>query len=52
MREANSPEYVRTVLRAMPFHRLSEPDDPVALALFILSDEAKHLTGQVISLHG
>lgn len=52
MRGANSPEYIRTVLRAMPFHRMSDPIDAASLVLYLLTDEAKHLTGQVISLHG
>jgi 3-oxoacyl-[acyl-carrier protein] reductase len=52
MRGANSPEYIASVTRTMPGRKLGEPDDVVGLALFLVSEGARHITGQVISLRG
>jgi 3-oxoacyl-[acyl-carrier protein] reductase len=50
MRGANSPEYIEAVVRNMPGGRLGQPDDPVGLALFLVSDAGRHITGQEIAL--
>lgn len=52
MRGANTPEYIEATVRAMPGGRLGEPGDVVGLALFLASDGADHITGQVITLRG
>jgi NAD(P)-dependent dehydrogenase (short-subunit alcohol dehydrogenase family) len=39
-------------LRLMPISRIGEPDDVGALTAFLLSDEARWITGQVIGVDG
>ena len=50
MRGANSPEYIAAVTNAMPGRRLGQPEDVVGLALFLASEGARYITGQVIAL--
>jgi NAD(P)-dependent dehydrogenase (short-subunit alcohol dehydrogenase family) len=50
MRGANTAEYIASVANTMPGRRLGQPDDVVALALFLVSEGAQHITGQVIGL--
>jgi len=38
--------------RAIPFRRLGEPDDVAGIVVFLASDEASFITGQVISVSG
>ena len=52
MRGANTPEYIQSMTNSMPGRRLGQPDDAVGLALFLVSEGAKHITGQVIALRG
>ena len=52
MRGANTPEYIASMTNSMPGRRLGEPDDAVGLALFLVSEGAKYITGQVIALRG
>jgi NAD(P)-dependent dehydrogenase (short-subunit alcohol dehydrogenase family) len=52
MRGANSPEYIAAVAKTMPGGRLGEPQDVVGLVLFLLSEGAKDITGQVIVFRG
>lgn len=52
MRGANSPEYIASVTNTMPGRKLGQPEDVVGLALFLVSEGAKHITGQVIALRG
>lgn len=43
---------VKTVLRMYPTGRIGEPDDIAAMVVFLLSDKASWVTGQVISVNG
>ncbi len=52
MRGANTPEYIAAVTNTMPGRRLGQPEDVVGLALFLVSEGARHITGQVIGLRG
>jgi 2-hydroxycyclohexanecarboxyl-CoA dehydrogenase len=38
--------------RAIPMRRLGQPDDYPGLITFLLSDEARFITGQTISVSG
>lgn len=47
------PEKVReAALAAVPMKRMGEPDDVAAMAVFLASDKAKYLTGEVIKIDG
>ena len=52
MRGANSPEYIASVTSTMPGRKLGQPEDVVGLALFLVSEGARHISGQVIALRG
>lgn len=52
MRGANSPEYIASVTSNTPGNRLGEPQDVVGLAMFLVSEGARYITGQVIALRG
>ncbi|KWZ39759.1 short-chain dehydrogenase [Burkholderia savannae] len=49
--EANAAAWARAA-QATPLGRIAEPDDVAALIAFPLSDEARHITGQVIHIDG
>ena len=38
--------------RAIPFKRLAQPEDICGMVVFLVSDEASYITGQVISVSG
>jgi len=42
----------QTQLRLYPMGRLGEPEDVAAMIVFLASDRARHITGQVISVNG
>jgi 3-oxoacyl-[acyl-carrier protein] reductase len=52
MRGANSAEYIAAVAKTMPGGRLGQPQDAVGLTLFLASDGARDITGQVINFRG
>jgi len=52
MRGANSAEYIAALTKTMPGGRLGQPEDVVGLVLFLLSEGARNITGQVISFRG
>ena len=52
MRGANSAEYIAAVTKTMPGGRLGRPEDVVGLVLFLVSEGARDITGQVISFRG
>ncbi len=45
-------EYVQFMLMTMPIQRLGTPEDIVGACLFLLSDEAKWITGQILCVDG
>jgi len=48
-----APEKVRKALtRAIPFGRIAEPEEITDSILFMASDEASYITGQVVSVSG
>jgi 2-hydroxycyclohexanecarboxyl-CoA dehydrogenase len=40
------------VRRAYPLRRIGEPDDVGQAVLFLASDAARHITGQILSVNG
>ncbi len=52
MREANSAEYIAALTKTMPGGRLGQPEDVVGLVLFLISEGARDITGQVIPFRG
>jgi len=52
MRGANSAQYIATLTKTMPGGRLGQPEDVVGLVLFLLSEGARDITGQVINFRG
>ncbi|MEK7834965.1 MAG: SDR family oxidoreductase, partial [Pseudomonadota bacterium] len=52
MRGGNSAEYIAALTKTMPGGRLGQPEDVVGLVLFLLSEGARDITGQVISVRG
>lgn len=47
-----NPAMAEAIAKQHPIPRLGEPDDPAALAAFLLSDQAGWITGQVIGVDG
>jgi NAD(P)-dependent dehydrogenase (short-subunit alcohol dehydrogenase family) len=47
----NAPAWTRAA-EATPLGQVAEPDDIAALIAFLLSDSARHITGQVIHVDG
>jgi 3-oxoacyl-[acyl-carrier protein] reductase len=52
MSAALSEGQMEQIIRRTPMGRLGEPSDTVALMLFLLSDAASYITGQVILVDG
>jgi 2-hydroxycyclohexanecarboxyl-CoA dehydrogenase len=48
----NSQSYNDALARAIPFRRFAEPSEIAGAVLFFASDEAKFITGQVLSVSG
>ncbi len=45
-------DYYRARINEIPLRRFGTPEDVAAAALFLASDEAAYLTGQVINING
>ena len=52
MGEEAYAERVRKVLRMYPLRRLGEPEDIAAAVVFLASERAAWITGQVLSVNG
>jgi NAD(P)-dependent dehydrogenase (short-subunit alcohol dehydrogenase family) len=50
--EVGSPEVVEKLTATIPFKRLGTPQDIANLILFLASDEAEWITGEVIAING
>jgi 3-oxoacyl-[acyl-carrier protein] reductase len=49
---ATAGDFVKHLLAQMPLARLGQPDDMVQACLFLLSDAASWITGQVVNVDG
>jgi 2-hydroxycyclohexanecarboxyl-CoA dehydrogenase len=49
---AASPSIGRALARAIPLRRLGQPDDYTGMIAFLLSEDARYMTGQTISVSG
>ncbi len=47
-----SPKLEDALKRAIPFKRLAQPDDIAPAVAFLASDDARYITGQVLSVSG
>lgn len=52
MARAVPERILQRVIEAIPFHRLAEPEEVANLVVFLASDKAKYITGQVIAVNG
>jgi 2-hydroxycyclohexanecarboxyl-CoA dehydrogenase len=49
---AENESVIQKLIKATPLRRLGEPGDIGAAVLFLASDQAAHITGQVLSVSG
>lgn len=52
MAKAVPERILQRVIEAIPFHRLAEPEEVAHLVVFLASDKARYITGQVIAING
>ena len=50
--EQQNPEMIRRMTKLVPFRRLGTPEEQAAAVSFLISDDARWITGQVISTSG
>ena len=51
-RYGSSEEEIAAMGRAVPLGRMAQPDDIAAVAVFLASDDARHVTGQTVHVNG
>src|SRR6202008_4254175 len=51
-RTTTPQELVADIVRGIPLSRMGEPEDLVGMCLFLLSDQAKWITGQIFNVDG
>ena len=49
---AQDPEYVARIARGVPLRRIGQPEDLAGTICHLLSDDAAHVTGQVVTADG
>ena len=47
-----TPEQLEKVAKALPLKKIGRPDDVANAVVFLASDAAGHITGQVLSVSG
>jgi 2-hydroxycyclohexanecarboxyl-CoA dehydrogenase len=50
--DANAKHVLERMTRAVPMRRMGEPEDVAGIAVFLATDDASFITGQVISVSG
>jgi NAD(P)-dependent dehydrogenase (short-subunit alcohol dehydrogenase family) len=51
-RYGNNEDELASMARAVPLGRMAQPDDIAAVAVFLASDDARHVTGQTVHVNG
>jgi NAD(P)-dependent dehydrogenase (short-subunit alcohol dehydrogenase family) len=51
-RYGNTEEELAVMASAVPLGRMAQPDDIAAVAVFLASDDARHVTGQTVHVNG
>jgi 3-oxoacyl-[acyl-carrier protein] reductase len=51
-RTTTPQEMVADIVKAIPLSRMGQPEDLVGMCLFLLSDEARWITGQIFNVDG
>src|SRR6266508_1445662 len=51
-RYGNNEDELAAMGRAVPLGRMAQPDDIAAVAVFLASDDARHVTGQTVHVNG
>jgi NAD(P)-dependent dehydrogenase (short-subunit alcohol dehydrogenase family) len=51
-RYGNNEDELAAMARAVPLGRMAKPDDIAAVAVFLASDDARHVTGQTVHVNG
>jgi 3-oxoacyl-[acyl-carrier protein] reductase len=51
-RTTTPAEFVQSMIKRLPIKRIGTPDDLVGMCLFLLSDEAGWITGQIFNVDG
>ena len=51
-RSTTPQEMVADIIKGIPLSRMGQPDDLVGMCLFLLSDQAKWITGQIFNVDG
>jgi 2-hydroxycyclohexanecarboxyl-CoA dehydrogenase len=48
----DNPKLVEAVTRGIPMGRMAEPDEIASAVAFLVSDDARFITGQTLSVSG